>query len=274
MYGQQQYVLQPVSGSSQQAQVVILSSAVTDVIPAYNHKLSKVFSSCLIALGCLSILWNVLLIFNGFGFAPIGYGIWSGIMIIISGSLGISVGEQRSRCKIIAFMVLCIITTTVCLVSFLIGTLGTVMCPNTSRYSMNCSKYDAVLNGLLAATVGLGAILAICGSALGCKATCCNSQPTEVGVPLMMYGTQQVTCIAPPVNAAGVYQYSVMPTQPLLPAQQPLQQQMTPSAPPDNRAPPVYGADQATPYVNANQPLMPPAYSPREYGADALPQKC
>lgn len=64
------------------------------------------------------------------------------------------------------------------------------------------------------------------------------------------------------VNAAGVYQYSAMPTQPLSPAQQQLQQQMTPSAPPDNHAPPAYGGGQATTYVDTNLPMMPPAYSP------------
>lgn len=37
-----------------------------------------------------------------------------------------------------------------------------------------------MLHGVLAATTGLAAIFAICGSALGCEVLCCDTQPTEV----------------------------------------------------------------------------------------------
>lgn len=143
----------------------------------YKTRQSLVVSIGQIIVGILCIAFNATLI--PFGAHPhhnqgaqmgfVSHGIWGGIFFIIAGGLGIGAAKTKSKCLIIAFMVLCIISAMSAAVVLSLGVLGAVMSYNSLPLAMN------ILLAIFAIVEG---ILAIWGSVLCCTATCCCAPTT------------------------------------------------------------------------------------------------
>ena len=67
--------------NGQPAPWVMVPSPAQNIIHSYQHSKSVVFGSLLIVLGILSMLWNVVLLFNYSPSGIIGHGFWIGIMV-------------------------------------------------------------------------------------------------------------------------------------------------------------------------------------------------
>jgi hypothetical protein len=196
----------------------------------YKNRQSIFIGVAQIVTGLLCIAFNATGIAINSSLNVIAYGIWGGILMIIAGSFGIAAGKLKSKCPIIAFMVLSIISACAAAVIISLAVLGAVIddveysCSYYSYYysryyDLNCSVYKAMLamNALLAILGGIGGIVSIWGSILGCMSCCCQtpnnhqvySQPIQV-VPTN--GTQQVVYTTTP---ASVPQYIAYPGYPM-----------------------------------------------------------
>jgi len=147
-----------------------------------------------IIIGVLCFIFNIVAIAYGSGIDVVGCGIWSGIMFIITGSLGISAAKTRGKCQVIAFMVLSIISAVMTVPLLSIDVFGALYASSGGndcyydRYYYTCKNYTEVqiaMTSCLAILAFTEAVVCIWASVLGCKvACCCGSVPV---VP-MQYG--------------------------------------------------------------------------------------
>jgi hypothetical protein len=176
-----------------------------------------------LGLGVLQIIVGVLcIIFNAvaFGFLPtfstVAHGVWGGILFIITGSFGVSASKSPTKCKVITFMVLCIISACVSAVLVALGILGALFpagyCSRYNSYngyyygysssnSNECNtsiNVSIAMNSLVACLGLIEGIAAIWGSANGCKASCCcdnnnvNTTATPVQFVTLPNGQQAI----------------------------------------------------------------------------------
>lgn len=184
-----------------------------------------------IGLGVTQIIIGVLcIIFNGVScgylryvyadLSFVGHGFWCGIMFIITGGLGIGAGRNKTSCFIVSFMVMCIITASLCIALLTVGLLGALIavpygyydcrydyygydysCDYGYGYNYPCyrtfcndnkDKYKVVIamESLLAIMAFIGGIATIWGSAICCKSgvCCCSRQAVlPVGMPVAYF---------------------------------------------------------------------------------------
>jgi len=161
-------------------------------------------------LGITQVVMGVLcIVFNAVGIAywstiSIGcIGIWGGVLFIISGAFGISAAKVRSKCKIIAFMVLSIISAGITVPLLICAVIGAVIDNYETCYSYyyehnrimyscsNIAKVAVAMNCLLACLAIIEAIAAIWGSVICCKvACCCSNSGNQIMAPIQ-YATIQ-----------------------------------------------------------------------------------
>jgi len=170
----------------------------------YNSKQSMGLGVTQVVVGVICIVINAIGIAFGSLLAVVSIGIWGGIMFIISGSFGISAAKWRTKCKVIAFMVLCIISAAITVPLFICAVMGAALdgyyenCYslyyNYYRRSYNCQEISHVavaMNAVLASLAIVQAIAAIWGSAICCKAACCCKYNNSQVVAPIQFATIQ-----------------------------------------------------------------------------------
>ncbi|XP_020909119.1 uncharacterized protein LOC110247076 [Exaiptasia diaphana] len=136
-------------------------------------------------------------------------GIWCGLLLIVTGILGVVTWPKKNKVTMIFFMVLCIIDIICCIVqtalaglAFLVWQIlkaiietkckirgGHCDCGN-EKIPMeleDCSWISAIEAIFLCLMIinGLGTIFVFAGSIIGCVATCCASSPQQSGVVMV-----------------------------------------------------------------------------------------
>jgi hypothetical protein len=205
--------IQPSGVQLQQQTFVVRGSNIVDT---YQHRQARLTGLTLIVVGFLAIAfnlvdigidahhqeWGVRYVSGGF----IGHGVWSGSVCIVAGCVGIAAGIKKTRCKIVAFMVMSIVVASTCLVQLIIGVIGAIEASRlfvrkcrSSDYSVVSYRYhypsdyssttrpsltttcieirtQVAMESLLAILAVFGGVAAIWASAICCKAVCCCSQ--------------------------------------------------------------------------------------------------
>jgi len=200
----------PQSAQGGQPFVVVQNNAVDDVrgsvLEGFNASLAKKFGVIQIVGGVLSIALGIGLIVLGSVAAFNGAIFWSGIVYIAAGSLGYSSGKYKTRCTIIAYMVLAIIASLSTIGIFATAATGITLEKVLQQWGMHIYKNHEVrdnmipiaLYGVLLAIGIVELITLIWGSALTCKVTCCRDRSRHAITVIQQ--TQPVT--ASPV---GIY---------------------------------------------------------------------
>jgi len=230
----------------QPSSVVITSpgqaySSQSTVYTKYRSAQSRGLGITQIIVGALCIVLNVLAIVFESIPSIIGFGIWGGILVIIAGSFGITAAKHRTRCHVIASMVLSIISAALTIGLFIVSILAAVLdgvhCYMYYSYNsdgqrvqslglnecMNRATVSKILNAALAVLAVVEAVAAIWSSVLGCKAACCCSYTpyaeNVVVIPGQVSngpGVQMIMITQPQTNAnvATAYPgYSIVPQQ-------------------------------------------------------------
>jgi len=184
----------PVSG--QPMQVFVYARPPPIVYGNYGSKASLALGVIQIIVGVLSIIFNSVGLAYVISFYVGAYGLWGGILFIITGAFGISASKYRTRCKVNAFMVLCIISASVTPVLIVCGIFGATYSARNAFENCNLSGsyyyYDdwssceiaVAMESLLVIMGFIEGIVAIWGAAICCKAACCcNSTSDQVMMP-------------------------------------------------------------------------------------------
>jgi len=181
-------------------------------------------------------------------------------MFIITGSFGVSAAKSATKCKIVTFMVLCIISATMSAAVVIVSSFaaasdfynGVYNCNRTySYYYTNYRYYETLsdsqcqvvfnvrvaMNALVACLGFIGGVAAIWGSVICCKACCCgrSSSGSATNLPVQYVttsGNQQIIVI-PQQQGLGV----PVQQQQAYTGYQPLQQK-------NSSAPPYHGNTQ------------------------------
>lgn len=223
-------VVQPINVAPGQ-QVYPAVGAPTPVVYAYPAQTPAVvysdYRSCqskftgiiqLIAGICL-IAFNATAIGLYASWTVISYGIWGGCMFVITGVFGIIAAKRKTKCTVIAYMILCIIATVFAATVFALGVVGCVVASSDCRtysyysyyyyYSYNdCGNPSAVMamNILITILAAVVFIVALWGSIICCRSGCKGSASQPV--PMMIIGNT-----AYPISAYSVTSGQVIITQ-------------------------------------------------------------
>lgn len=204
-------------------------------IEKYRYRQSIGTGLCQVLVGILCIIFNAV----GLGFSYpysrgslyVGHGFWIGILFIIAGALGVSAGQTKLRCKIIAYTTISILSACGAGIMFAIAVPGAVTlvpgvydCRQYSMYPYNyygsacvdTNSYRVALamHVLIAILAVTEAVLAIWGSAIGCRVVCyCGPAATQgvaVSIPASyLPGNGQVMYISQVHGTPYVYNPSL-----------------------------------------------------------------
>jgi hypothetical protein len=184
----------------------------------YKNRQSIFIGAAQIIIGLLCITFNATGIGIGAAINVVSYGIWGGVLMIIAGCFGIAAGKRKTKCPIITFLVMSIISACAAAVILALGILGAMIDRDEGNefsckyhYSSICPVYYALvaMNILLAILGGIGGFLSIWGSILGCMSCCCQTTYQIQWVPTN--GAQQVYIATPPA----VSEYTDYPGYPM-----------------------------------------------------------
>uniref|UniRef100_A0A6P8HLT2 Protein FAM189B-like isoform X2 n=1 Tax=Actinia tenebrosa TaxID=6105 RepID=A0A6P8HLT2_ACTTE len=137
---------------------------------------------------------------HGYG----GYGIWSGIGLVIAGILGIVTWWKRNKGVLIGFLVITIIMVIVAssqaitsgvsygLFKAFVGhqcyDSGSSCICGSERYDRSfCGNWNDLMNALLTITIFnvVGAVVSLAGSIFGCMGTCCATTQRQPGTVMV-----------------------------------------------------------------------------------------
>jgi len=222
-HGGQQNQQYPQLMNGQMVQVVHHRGPI--VYQNYRSKQSQVLGVVLIIAGVLCIIFNAVAMGFLSGSSVIAYGIWGGVIFIITGSFGTSTAKYATKCKIITFLVLCIISACISAAVVILGALsaaidyyyGEIHCNSGnngyyySRNSYNGRSSDShcltffnvqvAMNSLIAILGLIGGIAAIWGSVICCKVWCCCRNYNE---NYMTTSGNQLVIVIPQQQGLGV----------------------------------------------------------------------
>jgi uncharacterized membrane protein HdeD (DUF308 family) len=253
----------------------------------YRSKHSVILGSIQVVIGILCIVFNTTaIVANNNQPQMIGPGIWCGILFIISGAFGIVAGRTKTKCKVIASMVLSIVASGLCGILLIISLMGLVhanfmsICESLESdhyryycFTRNAKNIALAMNSLLMILAAFEICTAIWISTLACKVSCCNNTPQQVMIAaqyIPMLGTSQLVVtnqgqMTHPINYAAAVQYPIGQYpgyQPAAPVNNLVQ--------PGNQAqgPPVSGMPAAYPMAPGAAGYYP---SPQAYNDQLLP---
>jgi len=204
--------------AGQQYQVVTVAQS-PRVYNSYASKQSLGLGITQVLAGIFCVVFNAVAIAFGALVSPASIGIWGGIMFILSGAFGISAAKCRTKCKVVTFMVLSIMSAAITLPLFICSIIGAIIdgynfycytyyyygyyssnsCPNTRNVAV-------AMNSLLTILAFVEAVAAIWGSVICCKAACCCNSTENVAVPIQyatMQGQQVIIIQQPQLNYGG-----------------------------------------------------------------------
>ncbi|CAH1786189.1 unnamed protein product [Owenia fusiformis] len=163
-------------------------------VERFNGRASIRIGSLMIGFGVLSIALGGAAIGLYGTVYDIGTGIWCGLLFfILTGSFGIAAGRSKSKCLIIAFMVLSIVMVSIaCLILLVNSSIGLANDVDYLKYQCN-NEYDyhfchskgggrVAINALLVLTSIIQAVLGFTSSAYCCKAVCCCNNSSGINM--------------------------------------------------------------------------------------------
>jgi len=169
----------------------------------YQSKQSIGLGVTQIIIGILCIIFNIVcirVVYDYDNLAFIGHGFWCGILFILNGGLGVGAGIKKTRCLIVTFMVMCIISATTTISLLAIGISGACIAADYCEYNYDygysypgyynppcerMSGYNVVvaMEALMAILGFIAGFTSIWGSALCCgSGVCCCSHSTPFPV--------------------------------------------------------------------------------------------
>ncbi|CAH1772413.1 unnamed protein product, partial [Owenia fusiformis] len=110
-------------------------------VEQFNGKAATIIGSIMIGLGILSIILGGVAIVLKVASYSVGTGIWCELcFFIVTGSFGIAAGRFKSKCLIITFMVLSIVTSCACLTLLGLSAVGLAndVDPGSTMYHILC----------------------------------------------------------------------------------------------------------------------------------------
>jgi hypothetical protein len=156
----------------------------------YSSGASYFLGALGIFLGIATVAWNIVAIcYSNVYATAIGYGLWSGVIFVITGCFGIAAGKQNVSWRVITFMSLSLASIVCALVTMCLGivdastvSVGRInmacLGPGNSMQCLsdrsNAQKITIAMTSLLAAMGGLMAMVGVAGSCLGCRVACCG----------------------------------------------------------------------------------------------------
>lgn len=193
------------AGSSESALVYMPVPIRSTTYGQYKHKQSMGLGVTLIIIGILCIIFNSVCIglsaadydyYNSF-WSYIGHGIWCGAMFLITGGLGVGAGAKKTKCLIVSFMVMCILSATITISLLTIAIIGACLADECHYYygygygypyyyppCEKMSSYEVIvaMEAMMAILGFIAGVICIWGSAICCCSgvCCCNSHPTPV----------------------------------------------------------------------------------------------
>merc|ERR1739848_507894 len=152
---------------------------------SYNSRAAIILGSIHIICGLIAMVADIVGIV--YGNAPFSTGIWTSVFFIVSGSLAIAGARSGNKCRVIATMVMAIITAVsagvlLIMSSVWVGILEYCYYRNGRRFSsIDCTVGTASM--VIQSVTGLVRLIcSICSSALTCCATCCQPTAAEGAV--------------------------------------------------------------------------------------------
>ncbi|XP_077985814.1 membrane-spanning 4-domains subfamily A member 8-like [Glandiceps talaboti] len=176
--------------------------------PGFAHRLAAALGCCEIVIGVLAIILGSVAIIYESGLYYIGTPIWCGVMMVITGLLGVLSAHYKTSETIVASMVMSIISASICgTVLLSMESISLAITSYSYCYYENCKEHKT--SGMHATNVALSliyAIIAIINSAFCCRAVCCGrSQPDTV-----VYYTPQ-NQVMPVIQPSIVYSHAIQP---------------------------------------------------------------
>jgi hypothetical protein len=218
----------------------------THLVQSYLSRQSIGLGVTLLVCGALAIVFNGVAYALRESLASAGHGFWTGCLLIVTGGFGIAAAKQKTKCTIVTFMVLAIITSVTAISMLAIGIAGaTNNACSRSCYGYGCDDryYDhyyynyytppcsdkirtaVAMEALLAIIAVVSGIACIWGSAICCKAVCCCSYTSAFGLapavyttqynqPVVVFNSQQTGQTYPPYYARPQIMPATLPTAP------------------------------------------------------------
>jgi len=178
----------------------------TDEISPGHAKSAGIVGICILVLALVDFIVGC--IWASYG-GKDAAGIWCGILLILTGILGIVTWPKKKKITMIFFLVLCIIDIICCIVqaalaglAFLVWQILKAIIETKCKIKGNhcdcgnekipveledcswISTIEAIFLVLLIVN-GLAVIFVFAGSIIGCAATCCASTPQQTGVVMV-----------------------------------------------------------------------------------------
>ncbi|ELU04784.1 hypothetical protein CAPTEDRAFT_227881 [Capitella teleta] len=153
----------------------------SDTIPSFSSRRAQVLGWIQIVCGVVVFVLQCFNIHYRFALYFVGYGIWGGVMFIISGALTV-VSAKQSNSMIVSSMVTSIVSAVVAAFIFACAVFGTVWADYENEwYSKRRSyyletEYRIVIHSLVAVFTFLELIVAIVTSAFDCRVKCCRNE--------------------------------------------------------------------------------------------------
>jgi len=148
------------------------------VYDSYRRKESLGLGVLQIVVGALCIIFNSLAIgfwpFD-FGTATLSYGFWGGAVYIVTGAVGVSAAKYATHCKVLTFMVMCVITPCVSIAVFTLAVIA-ARDSHIFPYGEQCSGMPCtVLNNIGISMNSAIACLSVIATtvAIWCFVNCC-----------------------------------------------------------------------------------------------------
>lgn len=154
-------------------------------------------------IGIFCVIFNVVSLvmsstMSSMRFAYVGHGFWCGTLFIVTGSIGVAAGHRKTKCKIVAYNVMSIISVVFTSGLLVCGVLGAVL---TSYEAINCNSYSSTndendfcyrvqvvvtMESFLAVFAVIEAILFILTSCICCKHGGCGNCCSDVDRPVLL----------------------------------------------------------------------------------------
>lgn len=219
-----------------------------------------------VVLGALSIVLAITNICiaattGSFSFAFIGCGIWSGIVILVCGILGLRATKDKSKCSVIAGMVMTIISAMFTSTMFALEIIGAIIPVYCSRYDWDDHRYYNCTPGAIIAIHSIlviisftSLVVAIIHSGFTCASICCGG-PSSQAHSTVVY-TTPAYIQQPGTNPTGFVQ--IHPNSQYVQQQQYQTNQAYPNQPQYYYPQPTTSVN---PYPPQSQMMAPPSYS-------------
>jgi len=168
-----------------------MQAAPSTTFGGYRSTLSMNLGITQIVVGILCVVFSVVGFTYG-ALTALTVGFWGGVLFIVSGAYGISAAKSQDKCKITAFLVLCIISIVIAAILLICAFLAVAanvrvlsLCRDDSHsesFSNLCehlTNIQIAMNALLIILAVVELIASIWGSALGGRATGCCGSPVN-----------------------------------------------------------------------------------------------